>query len=181
MNGWGISHSGTSPWWVSNEGTDTSTLYNVWDGREGPADRDRRGRPDRPGFQRLHRLQGRRRHGPPAARFIFATEDGEIYGWNGVGTTAIEAADTADAIYLGLAIGNVGTANFLYAANFHAGTVDVFDGTFNLYPRGDFTDPTLPEATPRSASRRSAAESTSPTRCRTRTPKKRSPAKASAT
>jgi hypothetical protein len=28
VNGWGISHGLTSPWWVSNEGTDTSTLYN---------------------------------------------------------------------------------------------------------------------------------------------------------
>ena len=54
---------------------------------------------------------------------------GKIYGWNGVGTTAIEAVDTPDAIYLGLAIGSVGSVNYLYAANFHAGTVDVFNGT----------------------------------------------------
>ena len=34
VNGWGISHSSTSPWWVSDEGTNKSTLYNgntgVW-------------------------------------------------------------------------------------------------------------------------------------------------------
>jgi uncharacterized protein (TIGR03118 family) len=80
------------------------------------------------------------------SRFIFATESGKIYGWNTVGTTAIQAVDTPDAIYLGLAIGSVGSANFLYAANFHAGTVDVFNGTFDLVSLdGDFTDPSLPE------------------------------------
>src|SRR3954464_5742988 len=81
------------------------------------------------------------------ARFIFATENGTIKGWNTKGTTAIQGAATPDAIYLGLAIGSVGGANYLYAANFHAATVDVFngawgDGSGSL--AGDFTDPNLP-------------------------------------
>ena len=29
VNGWGISAGPTTPWWVSNEGTDTSTLYDA--------------------------------------------------------------------------------------------------------------------------------------------------------
>src|SRR5258705_4783258 len=29
INPWGFSHSGTSPFWVSNQGTNTATLYNV--------------------------------------------------------------------------------------------------------------------------------------------------------
>jgi uncharacterized protein (TIGR03118 family) len=80
-----------------------------------------------------------------ASRFIFATESGEIRGWNGVGTTAVLGVHTPDAIYLGLAFANNGSGNFLYAANFHAGTIDVFNGTWgdgNL--PGDFTDPNLP-------------------------------------
>ena len=28
VNGWGIVHGPTSPWWVANNGTATSTLYN---------------------------------------------------------------------------------------------------------------------------------------------------------
>src|SRR4029453_2007350 len=82
------------------------------------------------------------------ARFIFATENGEIYGWNPTvnATNAISQVTAPDAICLGLAIGSVGAANYLYAANFHAGTVDVFNGTWgpgNL--PGTFTDPSLPE------------------------------------
>src|SRR5215472_5619986 len=30
-NPWGVSHSRTSPFWVSNQGTSTATLYNVTD------------------------------------------------------------------------------------------------------------------------------------------------------
>ena len=29
VNGWGITASGTSPWWVSNNKTSTSTLYEI--------------------------------------------------------------------------------------------------------------------------------------------------------
>jgi uncharacterized protein (TIGR03118 family) len=80
------------------------------------------------------------------SRFIFATESGTILGWNGVGTVAIQGVATPDAIYLGLAIGSIGSVNYLYAANFHSGTVDVFNGTWgpgNL--PGTFTDPSLPK------------------------------------
>jgi uncharacterized protein (TIGR03118 family) len=147
VNGWGISHSSTSPWWVSNEGTDTSTLYNGDTGAKlslvvtvpgGPTGQVFNGSGDD--------FKVDAGTGPRPSRFIFATEQGAIYGWNTVGTAAIEAADTPDAIYLGLAIGSVGTSNFLYAANFHAGTVDVFDRTFDLVSLGGaFTDPTLPD------------------------------------
>jgi uncharacterized protein (TIGR03118 family) len=147
VNGWGISHGLTSPWWVSNEGTDTSTLYNgntpvakvpltvAVEG--GPTGQVRNDSTD---------FKVDAGTGLLPSRFIFATESGKIRGWNGVGTTAIQAVATPDGIYLGLAIGSVGSANYLYAANFHAGTVDVINGTWgpgNL--PGTFTDPSLPE------------------------------------
>src|SRR5213076_1329157 len=28
VNGWGLTRSATSPWWVADNGTDMSTLYN---------------------------------------------------------------------------------------------------------------------------------------------------------
>ena len=28
VNGWGLSVGPTTPWWISNNGTNTSTLYN---------------------------------------------------------------------------------------------------------------------------------------------------------
>jgi uncharacterized protein (TIGR03118 family) len=146
VNGWGISHSPTSPWWVSDEGTDKSTLYNGNTGAKLNLVVTVDGGPTGQVFNGSDDFKVDAGTGLLPSRFIFATESGEIYGWNGVGTTAIEAADTPDAIYLGLAIGSVGSANYLYAANFRAGTVDVFNGTWgpgNL--PGTFTDPFLPE------------------------------------
>jgi uncharacterized protein (TIGR03118 family) len=100
-----------------------------------------------------------------SAIFIFATEDGTIVGWNpGVnpagfdpnkaGTYATLAVDNSGncsangAVYKGLAIATeAGTGNtLLYAANFRAGTVEVYDTSFKrvtLAPDA-FTDPDLP-------------------------------------
>jgi len=52
-------------------------------------------------------------------------------------------------VYKGLAIATgTATGDFLYATNFHAGTVDVFNSTFaqvnGTLPPGAFTDPDLP-------------------------------------
>jgi uncharacterized protein (TIGR03118 family) len=78
-----------------------------------------------------------------SAFFIFASEDGGISGWNPTvnPTRAILAVDNSGsgAIYKGLALASSGGANFLYATNFHAGTVDMFDSSFA--PAGSFTDP----------------------------------------
>src|SRR5262249_12995180 len=52
---------------------------------------------------------------------------------------------TDGAIYTGLAIGNVGNAHYLYAADFHNGKVDVIDGQFHkTHLAGSFGDPNLP-------------------------------------
>jgi uncharacterized protein (TIGR03118 family) len=146
VNGWGISHSSTSPWWVSNEGTDTSTLYNGATGAKVPLTVAVEGGPTGQVFNGSSDFKVDAGTGLLPARFIFATESGKIYGWNGVGTTAIEAVATPDAIYLGLTIGSVGVANYLYAANFSAARVDVFDKDFELvHLPGDFTNPGLPD------------------------------------
>jgi uncharacterized protein (TIGR03118 family) len=96
---------------------------------------------------------------PKPAAFLFASETGAITGWNptvGVvgGVTPSRTAEPgfqADdgAIYLGLALGQVGGANFLFAADFHNGKIDVIDGQFHKVPLGangfeTFTDPNLP-------------------------------------
>jgi len=99
------------------------------------------------------------------ALFIFATEDGTIVGWNpGVnppgfmtslaGTYGIVAVDNsanptaaAGAVYKGLAIATDASGKtFLYATNFRAGTVEVYDVNFKpVTPSSDaFTDPHLP-------------------------------------
>ncbi len=85
-----------------------------------------------------------RRHAP--ATFLMATEDGTITAWNEhvTGSNAVIVVTTADAVYKGLTIARATNgAPQLYAANFHAGVVDVFDGQFN--PLFSFTDPDLPD------------------------------------
>jgi uncharacterized protein (TIGR03118 family) len=75
--------------------------------------------------------------------FIFDTEDGLIVYWNGSSNTGIVGKDNSasGAVYKGLAL--LGTN--LLAANFNSGKVDVYDSTYNLTSLGgSFTDPNLP-------------------------------------
>jgi uncharacterized protein (TIGR03118 family) len=147
VNGWGIVASPTSPWWVSDNGTSKSTLYNGTTGAKLGLTVTVPGAPTGVVFNGSgadFKVQVGTAV-PSAARFIFATDDGQIAGWNGQGTAAINAVTTPDAIYLGLAIGSTGGANHLYAANFSNGTVDVFDGAWApAHLTGDFIDPGLP-------------------------------------
>jgi uncharacterized protein (TIGR03118 family) len=84
------------------------------------------------------------------ASLIFDSEDGTIAAWNPAlsQTRAVIAADQSgnNAVYKGLAMGSAGGAVFLYATNFHNGTVDVFDANFHLHTfmAGQFTDTSAP-------------------------------------
>ncbi len=79
---------------------------------------------------------------------MFATEDGTIAGWNAAvdPTKAVIAVNNSgSAVYKGLAMGFNTSGAFLFATNFHAGTVDVFDSKFQpVRTRGMFKDPHLP-------------------------------------
>jgi len=147
VNPWGISHSATSPNWVSDNGTGVSTLYNTG-GTKVPlvvtipppvgSPPGTTATPTGQVFNGTGEFHG--------DVFLFATEDGTIAGWRGaLGTTAELVVDNSgSAIYKGLAIGSNGSGNFLYAANFHAGTIDVFDKNFNqVQLAGSFTDPNI--------------------------------------
>jgi uncharacterized protein (TIGR03118 family) len=84
------------------------------------------------------------------ARFITASLDGVIAGWNPNVPTpgssqAFVAASVPGAAYTGLDMGSNASGNFLYAANFGQGRIDVFDRNFHLTTlAGDFQDPDLP-------------------------------------
>ena len=137
VNPWGLSRSATSPWWVADNGTGLSTLYTGVGatlalvvtvpppmGLTGPS------APTGTVFNGSADFE----IGPKQpARFIFSTEEGTISGWNPAAnpTVAINKVDApGKAVYKGLAIGQIGTANYLYAANFSTGKVDVFDGSY---------------------------------------------------
>jgi len=81
------------------------------------------------------------------ATFIFASLDGKISAWSSSvsGTQAQQVAHVNGAYFTGLAIGNNGTSNLLYAADFQNGKIEVFDGNFQpITVSGGFSDPDLP-------------------------------------
>ena len=157
VNPWGLSRSPTSPFWTSNQGTNSSTLYAVTGstnvtrvlgvnangfvaipttaaGPQGPTGQVNN--TNTASFQLTPGVAG------TSSRFIFANLNGTISGWAG-GLTSITMQSTPGAIYTGLAINTAGTR--LYAADGARGRIDVFDSTFApLSLSGAFTDPTLP-------------------------------------
>ena len=77
------------------------------------------------------------------AQFISASADGSLAGWNS-GNTAVRMADNApDASYVGVTIASDAGNNYLYAANFAANRIDVYDKNWVPVPRA-FNDPTMP-------------------------------------
>jgi uncharacterized protein (TIGR03118 family) len=144
-NGWGLTASSTSPWWVSDNETSKSTLYNGNTGAKLGLVVSLPSKPTGTVFNGSTDFVVTTPNATAAARFIFAGEDGTIMGWNG-GTAGATAKTIADASYLGLAIGSVGSANYLYAANFPNARVDVFDKSFDLQSwNGAFVDPGIPD------------------------------------
>jgi uncharacterized protein (TIGR03118 family) len=147
VNPWGLAASSTSPWWVANNGTGTSTLYNGL-GQKVPLTVTI---PTAIGGTPPSAPTGVVFNGNVAdfdgARFIFVTEDGTISAWNGGTTAVLKYTNPTTAIYKGATIANVNGANFLYVANFFNGTVDVFNSSFSptFVPVGAFTDPNIPE------------------------------------
>ena len=100
VNGWGLSRAPTSPWWVADNGTGKSTLYNASGTKQGLVVTIPQGAPTGTVFN-----GGSSFHGD---RFLFASEAGIISGWRpALGTTAEIGADesVAGAVYKGLAIG----------------------------------------------------------------------------
>jgi uncharacterized protein (TIGR03118 family) len=135
-NPWGIASSATGPFWFGNNHSGTSTLA------------DTSGAPvalivsvPSPGMA-PGALTGVVFNGTSSflvadakpASFLFCTEDGTLAGWNGsVNATQAKILvnnSAAKAVYKGCALGGTAAAPLLYAANFQAGTIDVFGGDF---------------------------------------------------
>src|SRR6266566_4886443 len=166
VNPWGLSSSATSPIWVADNGASVSTLYNGAGQKIGltvaiPAPSDPpggpyTGTPTGTVFNGTTDFQVSSGTTSAPSRFLFATEDGTILGWNPAvkpttaviavdRSTATDGAGTVGAVYKGLTNGSFGGANYLYASNFRFGTVEVFDGQFHQQTwAGAFTDSSLP-------------------------------------
>ncbi len=148
VNAWGVAYSPTGPFWISDEGTGWSTLYNENGVKQGlevlipSASGAGPGSPTGIVFNGSGEfaVQGW------SAFFLFATLDGTISGWapQSNPNQAIIAVNNSGsgAIYTGLAITNNPSGNVLFAADNWNNKVDMYDGNFNLL--GSFTDATVP-------------------------------------
>jgi len=170
-NPWGLTRSSSSPFWVGNNNSGTSTLY---DGQGNPFPPKQNGGPlvvtvPPPGFApgTQSAPTGVVFNGSPTdfllapgkqAIFIFATEDGTISGWNpGVNpptsvTNAILKVDNSDkgsangAVYKGMTSAEINGHRFLYVTNFRSAKVEVYDTNFQRVRPGEdaFEDEGLP-------------------------------------
>jgi uncharacterized protein (TIGR03118 family) len=141
-NPWGVSFSPTSPFWISNQASGTSTLYNglgvptaLVVGIPGSSIP-----PSGPTGQVFNGTTGFNLPNNSPAHFIFDTLNGTIDGWNG-GSTAIQMVSTPGAVYTGLAMATSGGSSYLYAAD-STGQIRVFNSSFAPTTlAGNFTDP----------------------------------------
>jgi uncharacterized protein (TIGR03118 family) len=153
VNPWGISFSSSSPFWIADNGTGLSTLYTS-DGSivplvvtipppNGGTDPSK---PTGTVFNSTTNFVVTENGLSGPSVFLFATEDGTISGWNPTvdHANAILAVDNhaLGAIYKGLASANTINGSFLYATNFHDGSVEMYDSNFQLVKT--FTDVDLP-------------------------------------
>lgn len=162
VNPWGISHSATSPFWISDNVTGVTTIYDgtglpvAVGGQTTPvvipghtavtiAGAPGQAGPSHPTGTVFNTATGFNvtEGGKTAtSRFLFASTNGTISGW----TPAVDAGNSvlavdhsaAGAEYTGLTMLNA----LLYAADFHGGKVEVFDSTFTQV--NSFTDTALP-------------------------------------
>jgi uncharacterized protein (TIGR03118 family) len=162
VNTWGlVSSAAGSPFWISNQGTNTSTLYAVTgatnvskvtavnangfvgipttaSGPQGPTGIVSNA--NTAAFQLVPGMTN------TSARFIFVNLNGTISGWAGGLTSTIQVT-TPGALYTGLAIDSATTGTRLYAANgAGGGSINVFGSNFAPLNLGAsaFTDPNLP-------------------------------------
>ena len=151
-NPWGISRSSTSPWWVSDNGTGFSTLYTgtgaiVPINGTGtvtipPPKNASPGTAATPTGTVFNGSSDFLLPNGNPARFIFATEDGTISGWNG-GPSAMLVVDNSDngspngAVYKGATTADIHGTRFLYVTNFRKARVEVYDTHFMRVRLGD--------------------------------------------
>lgn len=145
-NPWGVSFSPTSPFWISDQGSGTSTLY-TGNGTKIPLTVPiPAGTPPvtGPTGQVFAGGSGFDLPNGKPAFFIFDTLNGTIDGWGGT-NPAVQLASTTGAIYTGLALASSGGSNYLYAADSLGGQIRVFNTSYQQVTlSGNFTDPNLP-------------------------------------
>lgn len=167
INPWGLSHSPTGPWWISDNNAGHASLYSGRGVQVAPAitissSSGGTGTPTGDIFNPISTIlpeaftihEG---SNSGASAFLFATEDGTILGWNrnvdsSKAIIAVDRANVSDAqgdmgaVYKGLAFGFNDFQPYIYATNFRLGTIEMFNKSFHLVK--SFTDPQLANTCP---------------------------------
>ncbi len=148
VNGWGLAYGPTGPFWISDQGSGWSTIYDGHGIKQGlqvvvpSASGAGPGSPTGIAFNGSSEFQVQ----GWTAFFLFATLDGTISGWapQSNPNDALIAVNNSStgAVYTGLAITSKPSGNFIYATDVANNKVDVYDGSFNFVT--SFTDTTLP-------------------------------------
>jgi uncharacterized protein (TIGR03118 family) len=169
INPWGVAFFPGAPFWVSDNNSGFSTLYDKNGNIQGlvvkiPPPKGSSNPATPTGIVANNDSSPTafvvNDNGTSAASaFIFSTEDGTISGWNGgasgSSTNAILAVDNSanpspatGAVYKGLAMITNSTGTFLLVANFRSGKVEAYDSNFkSAVLAGSFTD-SAPPAVP---------------------------------
>jgi uncharacterized protein (TIGR03118 family) len=146
-NPWGIAFLPGDPFWIANNNGGTATLYDAQGAKQTtvvgiPVAATN---PCNPGCPTGIVANSTTDFG--GALFIFDTEDGVLAKWSGTGDATIARDNSsAGAVYKGLALLSNTVGDFLLAANFHSGAIEVYDKNFApaTLTGGTFTDPNLP-------------------------------------
>jgi uncharacterized protein (TIGR03118 family) len=155
INPWGNAFSATSPFWVGDNGTGLSTLY------------DGTGTPNATTIVAVPAAAGATTPGPVTgviqnsvttaflvatgkqSQFAFCSEDGMISGWNSTvdATHAKVILDNSKnkAVYKGCAAATpTGGTPQMYVANFNSGKVEVYDQTMTPITTATFANTAIP-------------------------------------
>jgi uncharacterized protein (TIGR03118 family) len=154
VNAWGLALSATSALWVSNNGTDSSTLY-AGSTPAAPAVTKTPldvavpgGAPTGQAFNDTTDFVVTGPAGSGAAPFIFVGEHGDLTAWSPRADrlNAILVAHTDGAVYTGLALAHTPFGPLLLATDVNHARIDVFNGRFQRVTLPDvfFHDPHLP-------------------------------------
>jgi uncharacterized protein (TIGR03118 family) len=151
VNPWGLSRSATSPWWVADNGSGLSTLYNGAGAIQALVVTI----PNAPGATGPSAPTGTVSNsvatdflvapGKPA-HFIFDSENGIISAWNSGTAAVIKVDNSATSVYKGMTLAQNNGVTLLYTADFETGKIDVFDTNFAPVDlgAGAFQDKRLP-------------------------------------
>jgi len=144
-NAWGLAYAPGGAFWVSDEDSGWSTLYDSKGNLQSlkviipAANSPYGGTPTGMVYNGSQEFK----IDSWVSAFLFSTLDGTIQGWSDFEpSTALIAVSTSGASYTGLAITNETSGNSLFAADNANNKVDIYDGNFNL--TGSFTDSTIP-------------------------------------